>query len=143
MDASTPPSLLALTTYLLSRTGKTARARLATRLGARSRTLRQMAVLAALADFGPQVQRELAERLAIDPSDLVKVLDELAALGEVERTRSTADRRRIQVTLTAAGRAALAEQTTEAEQVRDELLAPLSAAERAQLHALLLRVHHG
>jgi DNA-binding MarR family transcriptional regulator len=143
MDASTPPSLLDLTSYLLSRTGKAARGRLATRLTARGQGLRHMAVLAALADFGPHVQRELAERLAVDPSDLVKVLDELAGAGQVERTRSTADRRRIQVTLTPAGRRALAELNTEAEQVQDELLAPLSPAERAQLHALLLRVHHG
>jgi DNA-binding MarR family transcriptional regulator len=142
MDATaTPPTLLDLTTYLLSRTGRTARGRLAARLTERGQRLWHMAVLAALADFGPQVQRELAVRLAIDPSDMVKVLDELAREGQVERTRSAADRRRVQVSLTEAGRRALAELDGEARRVQDELLAPLSPAERTQLHELLLRVH--
>ncbi|WP_051970286.1 MarR family winged helix-turn-helix transcriptional regulator [Kitasatospora azatica] len=142
MDATaTPPSLLGLTTYLLSRTGRTARGLLITRLTARGQRLWHMAVLAALADFGPQVQRELAERLAIDPSDMVKLLDELARAGQVERARSTADRRRVQVSLTPAGQRALEELQAEAAAVQDEVLAPLTAEERAQLHALLLRVH--
>ncbi|GAA1243713.1 MarR family transcriptional regulator [Kitasatospora nipponensis] len=142
MDA-TPPSLLALTTYLLSRTGKTARGRLGARLAERELRLWHMAVLAALADFGPHVQRELAQRLAIDPSDVVKVLDDLARAGQVDRTRDTADRRRILVTLTPAGRTALGELDAEARAVQDELLAPLTAGEREQLHGLLLRVLAG
>ncbi|WP_441248634.1 MarR family winged helix-turn-helix transcriptional regulator [Kitasatospora sp. McL0602] len=136
----TPPSLSALTTYLLSRTGKTARGALATRLGERGLRLWHMAVLAALADFGPHAQRELADRLGIDPSDVVKVIDDLAAPGHVERARDTADRRRVQVTVTPSGLALLATLTTEAEAVQDTLLAPLDTAERAQLHELLTRV---
>ncbi|GAA1977812.1 MarR family winged helix-turn-helix transcriptional regulator [Kitasatospora viridis] len=135
-----PPSLLDLTTFLLARTGRTARARLAERLAEQQRRLWHLAVLAALHDFGPLVQRDLAERLAIDPSDLVKVLDDLARAGQVERTRSTADRRRIQVDLTAAGRTALTEQLTAARAVQEEVLAPLDAAERAALHGMLVRI---
>ena len=41
-------------------------------------------VLAALDDFGPHVQRELASRLGVDPSDMVKVLDELTARAIAE-----------------------------------------------------------
>jgi MarR family transcriptional regulator, lower aerobic nicotinate degradation pathway regulator len=97
-------------------------------------------VLAALDDFGPHVQRELASRLGLDPSDVVKVLDELTARGQVERTRDSADRRRVQVRLTADGRAALAELLTEARATDEDLLAPLDPAEREQLHGLLTRV---
>ncbi|MCU7827033.1 MarR family winged helix-turn-helix transcriptional regulator [Kitasatospora sp. DSM 101779] len=138
-----PPSLLDLSTYLLSRTGKTARARLAERLADRGLRLWHMAVLAALTDFGPHVQRDLAVRLSVDPSDIAKVVDELAAAGRVDRSRDAADRRRIRVTATDTGRALLRELQDEAEAVQAELLAPLSRAERTQLHGLLRRVFDG
>jgi len=139
----TPPSLLGLTTYLMSKTGKEARGRLADRLAERGLRLWDMAVLAALADFGPHVQRELASRLSIDRSDVVKIVDGLGAAGLVERARDTADRRRVTVTVTPAGRALLASLKSDALAVQEDVLAPLTARERAQLAALLLRVHDG
>ncbi|MEV4560222.1 MarR family winged helix-turn-helix transcriptional regulator [Kitasatospora sp. NPDC049285] len=138
-----PPSLLELTAYLLSRVGKTARGRLAERLAADGLRLFHLAMLAALADFGPHTQRDLARRLGLDPSDLAKAADQLAAAGHLDRTRDPADRRRLTLTLTTAGRTRLAELTAEAEAVQAELLAPLDAAERVQLHALLLRLYGG
>ncbi|MFE6866239.1 MarR family winged helix-turn-helix transcriptional regulator [Kitasatospora sp. NPDC057692] len=137
----TPPTLLELSTYLLSRTGKAARGRLAERLARRGLRLWDMAVLAALADFGPHAQRDLVRRLRVDPSDTAKVADRLAADGYVERVRDAADRRRVLVTVTDAGRALLAELRAEAHAVQDEVLAPLSPAERQVLHDLLGRVH--
>ncbi|MGE7434910.1 MarR family winged helix-turn-helix transcriptional regulator [Kitasatospora sp. NPDC001175] len=142
-ETETPPSLTALTTYLLSKVGKTARTRLAERLAEHGQRLWHMAVLAALADFGPHAQRDLAARLGIDPSDMVKIVDELATAGQVERNRDQTDRRRVSVTLTPAGRSALAALTAEANAVQDAVLAPLTEPERAQLHALLTRVHQG
>ena len=135
-----PPSLTGLTTYLLSRTGKTARGRLADRFAGRGLRLWHHAVLAALADFGPHVQRDLAVRLAIDPSDMAKIVDELAGAGSVERARDAADRRRVTVTLTDAGRELLAELDAEAVAVQDDVLEPLSEDEREQLDALLRKV---
>ncbi|ROR46043.1 DNA-binding MarR family transcriptional regulator [Kitasatospora cineracea] len=137
----TPPSLLDLTTYLLSRTGKDARTRLADRLAADGLRLYHHAALAALADLGPHTQRELATRLRLDPSDLAKAADLLAARGWIDRTRDPADRRRLTLTLTAAGRTRLAALHAEARTVQDAVLAPLDPAERATLHALLLRLH--
>ncbi|WP_231591128.1 MarR family winged helix-turn-helix transcriptional regulator [Saccharothrix sp. ST-888] len=142
-ENETPPSLTALTTYLLSKVGKSARTRLAERLADHGVRLWHMAVLAALADFGPHAQRDLAARLGIDPSDVVKVIDELARAGQVERNRDTADRRRVSVTLTPAGRAALTALTAEATAVQDAVLAPLTEQERVQLHTLLTRIHRG
>ncbi|MFF9322639.1 MarR family winged helix-turn-helix transcriptional regulator [Streptomyces sp. NPDC014735] len=136
-----PPSLLGFTTYLLSRTGKTARSRLAARLAERDMKLWHMAVLSALVDFGPHVQRELASRLGIDRSDMVKIVDDLAVAGLVERARDTDDRRRVTVTSSPAGRAVLVDLQAEALSVQRELLAPLSTAEQVQLAALLRRVH--
>ncbi|WP_405358682.1 MarR family winged helix-turn-helix transcriptional regulator [Kitasatospora sp. NBC_00085] len=142
-ERSTPPTLLDLTTYLLSRTGKTARGLLAERLSQRGLRLWDMAVLAALADFGPHAQRDLVRRLGVDASDMAKVADQLAGAGYVERMRDTADRRRVSVSITEAGRTALAELDAEARAVQDEILTPLEPAERHVLHDLLRRVHEG
>ncbi|MET9657800.1 MarR family winged helix-turn-helix transcriptional regulator [Streptomyces sp. NPDC006510] len=139
--SETPPSLLGLTTYLLSKTGKAARSRLAARLAERDLRLWHMAVLSALVDFGPHVQRELASRLGIDRSDIVKIVDDLAVAGLVDRARDTGDRRRVTVTPTSAGRVLLAELQDEARAVQEALLAPLTLSEQAQLAALLRRVH--
>lgn len=73
-------------------------------------------------------------------SDLVAVINELAERGLVERTPDPADRRRNVITLTAGGRrpappARKLEQLLAAAQ--EELLSPLSAAEREQLVGLL------
>lgn len=140
-ENETPPSLLGLTTYLMTRTGKAARSRLAERLAERGLRLRHMAVLAALADFGPHVQRELATRLAIDRSDIVKIIDELGAAGLADRARDVTDRRRVTVTLSAEGRALLDRLQADATAVQDDVLAPLNARERARLTVLLTRVH--
>ncbi|MGW2180282.1 MarR family winged helix-turn-helix transcriptional regulator [Streptomyces sp. NPDC001732] len=139
--SETPPSLLGLTTYLMSKTGKAARSRLAARLAERGLRLWHMAVLSALVDFGPHVQRELASRLGIDRSDIVKIVDDLAVAGFVDRARDVDDRRRVTVTPTPAGRAMLSELQAEALAVQKELLAPLGRAEQDQLAALLMRVH--
>lgn len=142
-DRAAPPTLTRLSTYLLSLTGKTARARLAERLAGQGLRLWHMAVLASLADFGPHAQRDLCARLSVDPSDMAKVIEQLAQGGHVERARDPADRRRVVVALTEPGRALLDRLTADAEQVQDELLAPLDADERAQLHALLVKVFDG
>jgi DNA-binding MarR family transcriptional regulator len=139
--SETPPSLLGLTTYLMSKTGKAARNRLAARLADRDMRLWHMAVLSALVDFGPHAQRELASRLGIDRSDIVEIVDDLAVAGLVDRARDTGDRRRVTVTPTPAGRAALKELQAEALTVQQTLLAPLTGSEQAQLAALLRRVH--
>lgn len=138
-----PPSLTSLTSYLLSKVGKNARGLLAERLAVKELRLWHMATLAALADFGPHAQRDLAQRLAIHTSDMTKLLDELAAQGHVTRDRDPADRRKVLVTVTPAGRDALAALIDEAEAVQDAILAPLSTDERTLLHGLLLRLHDG
>ncbi|MEW2178412.1 MarR family transcriptional regulator [Streptomyces sp. NPDC005406] len=125
----------------MSRTGKAARSRLAERLADRGLRLRHMAVLAALVDFGPHVQRELAARLTIDRSDIVKIIDELAAAGLVDRARDLTDRRRVSVTVSPAGRALFDRLQADAAAVQEDVLAPLNARERARLTALLTRVH--
>jgi MarR family transcriptional regulator, lower aerobic nicotinate degradation pathway regulator len=102
-------------------------------------------LLAALEEFGPASQARLGGRAGVDRSDVVAALNDLSARGMVERTPDPADRRRNIVTITPAGRAHLRRLDQLLDKVQDELLAPLSSAERAQLVRLLTRIleHHG
>lgn len=139
-DMETVPTLRGTDVYLLSRIGKAGRRRLAERLAGIGFTMRHMAILAYLADRGPAAQRDIGTLLGIDPSDLVGALDELEERGLARRERDPADRRRHRVSLLPAGRAALRRCRRCADGVSDELLAPLTAAQRRTLADLLGRV---
>jgi len=127
------PSILEdLTTYLLSLSGREARRRMAERL-----SLAEFALLARLAEDGPASQRELGARLRKDPADMVRLLDAAEAGGLVRRTPDPFDRRRRVISLTDDGEAGLRAAMEVAHEIQEELLAPLSAAERRTLHELL------
>jgi len=97
-------------------------------------------VLASLAELGPASQGPLADRLCLDRSDLVTFLDELEARGLVVRTADPTDRRRKIVELTPAGGRLLAGLDELVFAADEELLAGLSADERATLVGLLQRI---
>lgn len=137
----TPPSVLDLHAYLLTAIGKAARRRLTDRLTARGLRLWHLTVMALLGDLGPQMKTALAARLDMNASDLVKIVNDLDRAGHVDCVRDTADRRRVVVALTAEGRTALAELSADIASADDDILAPLSPAERDQLGSLLRRVH--
>jgi DNA-binding MarR family transcriptional regulator len=63
----------------------------------------QMFVLHALKEGGPQSVGELAERTATDPSSVSVVVRKLSDKGLVGKQPSPEDRRRLSVSLTAAG----------------------------------------
>jgi MarR family transcriptional regulator, lower aerobic nicotinate degradation pathway regulator len=94
-------------------------------------------VLASLSEQGPASQAELGRRLSIDRSDLHALLAELESDGLVARVRDERDRRRNVVTLTRAGRGALARLGKKIDAAQDALLEPLSTAERQELNRLL------
>ncbi|POM25814.1 Multiple antibiotic resistance protein MarR [Actinomadura rubteroloni] len=102
------------------------------------------AVLTALRETGPVSQAELSRVSGIYRSDLVAVLNELSVQGYVERAPDPSDRRRNVITITPAGWDRVRRLDALIDGVQDELLAPLDAAERAQLKNLLERLyeHH-
>lgn len=102
------------------------------------------AVLASLQEYGPGSQAELSGRSGIYRSDMVGVLNELAERGLVERAPDPGDRRRNVITISARGRRRLRRLDDVLDDLHDELLAPLSPAERDQLVQLLTRLldHH-
>ena len=103
-------------------------------------TTTQMAVLARLAQLGPQSQNALGRETAMDAATIKGVVDRLKGRGLVEVARDKGDRRRVMVTLTADGRAAMAALLRAARQVTAETLAPLSRREAEQLVKLLGRI---
>jgi DNA-binding MarR family transcriptional regulator len=104
----------------------------------------QYRALASLDEFGPASQADLGRRSGIHLSDLVATINELADQQLVERAPDPADRRRNIITITPAGRRRLRRLEKQLSRTQDELLAPLSPEERAQLTQLLRRVleHH-
>ena len=86
-------------------------------------------------------QRELAERMHIEPPTLVRHLDKLADEGLVKRRRDDQDRRVARVYLTAAGRKRLKELTAVQAEVDDELRSLLTEREIEVLGKTLMRIH--
>jgi MarR family transcriptional regulator, lower aerobic nicotinate degradation pathway regulator len=94
-------------------------------------------ILVALDELGPLSQVGISDRTQIDRSDVVAALNELTARGLVERSRDPGDRRRNLVTIKPAGRKEVRTLDAVVDGVQDELLAPLSAADRAELIRIL------
>ena len=101
-------------------------------------------LLAALQEFGPASQAMLGRRTAMDRSDVVAAVNELADRGLADRSPDPADRRRNVITITPAGTAHLRRLEKLLAEIQDELLAPLAPADRRQLTRLLTRIleHH-
>ncbi|MEU8892655.1 MarR family winged helix-turn-helix transcriptional regulator [Streptomyces sp. NPDC048442] len=130
-----------LPSWLVGRVAARGRGLVADAIAAEGLKLMQHAVLAATAEYGPVAQAELGRRLAVDPKDMVGILNHLQAAGLVLRTPDPVDRRKNAVTVTPKGTATLGRCADLAEAANAELLAPLSPEEQGQLLALLGRLH--
>jgi DNA-binding MarR family transcriptional regulator len=85
------------------------------------------------------IQQQLSSDMGIDPSAMVKLIDELESAGLAERRRRPSDRRAWEVAITPKGRRTLKRARGLASQVEDEVLGGLAAADRRQLLTLLRR----
>jgi DNA-binding MarR family transcriptional regulator len=117
-------------TYVLGQLHRLGRDQIDAALGARGLSLRSVLVLACLSEDGEWSQQQVADRVAIDRSDMVKLIDQLEALGLVRRRPDPLDRRRHVLSLTAEGQRASRESEQIAQQVTDRTphAAPLDAA---------------
>lgn len=104
---------------------------------------RHYGVLAAAAEYGGLSQREMGALLAIDPSAIVALVDDLERAGLVRRELPPGDRRTRLIVTTSEGRAVLARTRELSAAVDGELLAPLTEPERAALLDLLRRIIAG
>ena len=85
-------------------------------------------------------QQELVDRAMIDPSSMVRVIDELEDMGLAERRVDPADRRRRAVHLSQQGERKLERAREVAITTAQEVLAPLDEDERETLRLLLRKL---
>ncbi|MGW7332552.1 MarR family winged helix-turn-helix transcriptional regulator [Streptomyces sp. NPDC054840] len=130
-----------LPSWRVGRVAARGRELVAAAIAAEGLKLMHHAVLAATAEYGPVAQADLGRRLAVDPKDMVGMLNHLQEAGLVLRSPNPDDRRKNAVTVTPEGTAVLARCAALAEAANAEFLAPLDPAEQEHLVALLTRLH--
>lgn len=128
--------------YLLVRLGKHAQRLFSLEIAPLGLRPAHCDVMLTLAERGALSQTSIADTLVIERAHLVALLDQLEVLELVSRAVDPSDRRRHAVSLTAAG-VEMARVVAEiARRVEDNLLQPLTVAERSDLRALLQRLAH-
>jgi DNA-binding MarR family transcriptional regulator len=135
-----PKELLASGSFLLKRLGFLVKEWAMEAFEASGLSPYHHAVLALLEEDPRETQATIADALGYDRSHLVGILDELEERGLIERKRDPSDRRRHLVSLTPAGKRALARLRAVVERMEDDFFAPLDAAQRETLKALLLEL---
>ncbi|GAA2259819.1 MarR family winged helix-turn-helix transcriptional regulator [Streptomyces indiaensis] len=134
------PAIRSLPSWLLGRAAARGRALVAEALAAEDMRMWHHVVLSAVRDLAPVAQADLGRGIRLDPKDLVGVLNDLQSAGLVVREPDPKDRRKNAVSLTERGARLLKRCEKAARAANDELLAPLSVAERDQFMAMLLRI---
>jgi DNA-binding MarR family transcriptional regulator len=132
-----PEPLASATGFLLSWNGQRMAARFAAALEPLGLRPPHFGVLTLLDAEPGRAQQELVTRSMIDPSTMVKVIDELESLGLAERRVDPDDRRKRAVHLTPDGARTLERARKVANATVDEALAALTADERETLRVLL------
>lgn len=98
---------------------------------------RSYSVLLLTTDDARPSQREIAEYLRLDPSQVVSLVDDLQSRGLVERRTDPADRRANVVVATDAGRRLAAVARDSARRAEEQVHGQLTLDERQTLTALL------
>jgi DNA-binding MarR family transcriptional regulator len=131
--------------FLIAQIGALAAMRFAERVETAGVTPPQAGLLRVVAAEPGRTQQAVAGQLGLLPSRLVILIDELEGRGLVERRRDPHDRRNSALYVTDAGKATLQDIGRAAQAHGDDLLAPLTKADRATLSDLLgrLAAHHG
>ena len=129
--------------YATTLAGLAINKRFARRLATLGLRMAEFSILV-LVDTNAEVnQKSLGETLDISPPNLAVVLDRMAERGWLRRERSERDRRAHLIRLTPEGRALSRRARRLSLSSEADVLAPLSAAERALLIELLHRVVRG
>ena len=98
-------------------------------------TIAQYRTLVVLASRGPQRMADLAGALGVAPSTAGRMCDRLLRKGLIRRHRARADRRAVQVSITAAGRQVVDEATARRRALLAGILAKLTARQQSAVAA--------
>jgi len=101
-------------------------------------TLAQYRALVVLASRGPQRMTDLAAALGVAASTAGRMCDRLVRKGLVRRSRGRADRRSVQVSITAAGRRVVDEATARRRALIAEILSRLPSSAQQVVGGALL-----
>ena len=94
-------------------------------------TIAQYRALVVLASRGPQRMVDLAGALDVTPSTAGRMCDRLLRKGLIRRHRARADRREVQISITAAGREVVDTATARRRALLAEILGKLPAAQQS------------
>lgn len=128
------------TEFLLARARATGTGLANSRLLGLGLKARSYAVLSLAASGLEPTQRELAEFLSLDASQIVALVDQLEKAELVERQPAPTDRRTNVIVATAAGQKVYVRARAVAHETEAESLAALSAHEREDLRKLLSKI---
>src|ERR1700759_5392672 len=123
---STDPEVAEFAGQLFFRLWRASHTRTADALGSIRLTPALFALLNVLGARVGSIQQQLSSDMGIDPSAMVKLIDELENAGLAKRRRRPGDRRAWEVAITAKGRRALERARHLASQVEDEILGAVS-----------------
>jgi DNA-binding MarR family transcriptional regulator len=98
-------------------------------------TLAQYRALVVLSSRGPQRMVDLARALEVTPPTAGRMCDRLLRKGLIRRHRARADRREVQVSVTAAGREVVDQATARRRELLAEILGELPARRQAAVAA--------
>lgn len=129
-------------TMLIARIARVVRQRFEQALVPLGLRQRHVVALSYLRGHGPTAQQVLAERLCMDASSTVVLLNYLEDHDLVVRARDRTDRRRALIRLTSKGESALSEVDRVLQCVEDQLLLGLEPEERSLLRDLLAKLGH-
>ena len=126
--------------FLLVKIGQATTERFAEKLAPLELRPKHCGLLAAIAAAKTASQQELGRAMKVVPSAIVTMVDDLEEMGAVRRIEVVDDRRRYSIELTDRGRSLLARASQMAHDLDQEILAELTATERAALERKLIAV---
>jgi len=135
-----PDKLTRLNGFLVPRAYFRIREQTEAALGAVGIALRDVGMLAELAQIEPCPQQRLAESLGVSGPAVVARVAELEKRGLIERRRNPQDRREHLLSLTARGRSRLDEAITALDRVQAEVAERVGAGDVAELNRLLAKI---
>lgn len=131
--------LLRSPAYALARLHLSVRDQIENSLSAAGFTVRMHQILSCLASTDELSQKQVADLLGVDRSDMVRYIDKLEEQGLVIRSKNAKDRRKHVLALTKSGKRALTRADNLVTGATDEALATLSDKNRRTLHRLTLQ----
>ena len=132
-----PSPLLDLPAFALVRLGRNTHAAVRAAFTQAGLSARTHFVLLCLHEYGQLSQRELADHVDMDRSDLVRLLDELEDSEQVRRDTDPHDRRRHVVSITPRGNRTLRRGQHLVDHATETVLSGLGPGDQATLHRLV------